>query len=95
MLRSGNIQTYQGSNLMPDVPQGVQGSERLLIVSLDVEEDMPRWVPERDVTVRNVQGLIRFQDLCRQYRVKPTYLVDYPVITMMPHGSISPNFTST
>jgi hypothetical protein len=50
-----------------------------LVVTVDVEEDMPRWVPERAITVANVGALPRLQRLCDDFDVPPTYLTTYRV----------------
>jgi hypothetical protein len=53
-------------------------------ITVDTEEEglwNGRYAPE-GWTARNVpEGLPRFQELCRAYGVRPTYLVDYPVAT--------------
>ncbi len=49
-----------------------------LLVSIDVEEDMPNWKAEDDVSVRNISAIPRLQKLFDQYGVKPTYLLSYP-----------------
>lgn len=53
--------------------------EKYLLLTMDVEEDMPCWVPEKHITVANVQGLPRFQKVCDKYGIKPTYLTTYAV----------------
>ena len=58
-----------------------------LLITIDVESDMPRWVVEPETTVRNLQGIPRFQAMCDRLGVKPTYLVTYPVATG-PEGEI-------
>jgi hypothetical protein len=50
-----------------------------LLLTIDVEEDMPRWVPEREITVHNVAALPRLQRLCDDFGVLPTYLTTYRV----------------
>ena len=55
-------------------------SHRLaLAITVDVEEDMPHWVPEREVSVRNVAGLPALQRLADEFGVPPTYLTAYRV----------------
>lgn len=51
------------------------------VLTVDTEEDSPRWRPERDITVKNIEALPRLQSLLDRYGVKPTYLVTYPVCT--------------
>lgn len=48
------------------------------LVSIDVEEDMPDWKAEDDVSVRNISAIPRLQKLFDQYGIKPTYLLSYP-----------------
>ena len=43
-----------------------------LIVSIDVEEDMPNWKIENATTIRNLAGVPRLQSLFEKYGVKPT-----------------------
>jgi hypothetical protein len=49
-----------------------------LIISIDVEEDMPNWKVEKTLTLRNIRGLPRLQETFDRYGVRPTYLLDYP-----------------
>ena len=55
-----------------------------LVVTVDVEEDFEWGVDFRreysEKETSNVKELLKFQDLCDKYAVKPTYLVDYPVL---------------
>lgn len=51
-----------------------------LIVSIDTEEDMPNWRPEKVKTSKNILCLPKLQKLFRKYSVVPTYLVDQPVL---------------
>ena len=53
----------------------------LLILSIDVEEDMPDWQILDPVRVSNVQALPRLADICSELGVEPTYLCNYPVAT--------------
>lgn len=50
------------------------------IVSIDTEEDMPNWVPEKITRVENIKALPKFHKLFQKYHVKPTYLVNEPVL---------------
>jgi hypothetical protein len=52
-----------------------------LLVTIDVEEDMPNWQVQAQTTLRNLQGLPRFHDLCVRLGVRPTYLCTWPVVT--------------
>jgi len=49
-----------------------------LIVSIDVEEDMPNWEIEAATTIRNLEGISRLQGLFDKYGIRPTYLLNYP-----------------
>ena len=52
------------------------------IVTVDTEEE-GLWggrYPRTGHTVENVRGVVRFQTLCDQYGVRPTYLIDAPVL---------------
>lgn len=53
----------------------------LLLLTIDVEEDMPGWVVQEPLSVANVQALLRLAELCRDLGVRPTYLCTYPVAT--------------
>jgi len=61
----------------------VPGSDApALIVTVDTEED-GAWdgaFKAHGNTVRNLRGLRRFQDCCGRYAIRPTYLVDTPVL---------------
>ncbi len=53
-----------------------------LIVTVDTEEE-GLWggrYRRSGNTVRNIRGIPRFQEICDRYGVKPTYLVDAPVV---------------
>lgn len=53
-----------------------------LIVTVDTEEE-GLWGGEyrrSGYTVENVRGVGRFQELCDRYGIRPTYLVDAPVV---------------
>jgi peptidoglycan/xylan/chitin deacetylase (PgdA/CDA1 family) len=52
-----------------------------LIVTVDTEEDSWGNVRASHYGVKNVGALPDFQKLCDELRVKPTYLVTYPVVT--------------
>ncbi|MFN3200652.1 MAG: hypothetical protein ACE366_19795 [Bradymonadia bacterium] len=58
-----------------------------LLITIDVESDMPRWVVEPETTVENLKGIPRFQAMCDRLGVQPTYLMDYPVATR-PEGEV-------
>ena len=53
----------------------------LLLLSIDVEEDMPDWRILDPVQVTNVQALPRLAGMCRELGVRPTYLCNHPVAT--------------
>lgn len=53
-----------------------------LIVTIDTEEE-GLWggrYPATGATVENIRGVRRFQALCDRFDVRPTYLVDAPVV---------------
>lgn len=52
-----------------------------LILTVDVEEDMPGWEITDPITVTNVAGLPRLAALCAEFGVPPTYLCTHPVVT--------------
>ena len=53
----------------------------LLLLTIDVEEDMPGWRIERNISVSNVAALPRLAELCRELGMRPTYLCTHPVVT--------------
>jgi hypothetical protein len=53
---------------------------KYLIVSIDTEEDMPNWIPQRITTVRNILALPRLQGVLNKHHITATYLVDQPVL---------------
>ncbi len=62
------------------------------IVTVDVEEQFEWGVDFRkeygEGDVSNVEELIKFQFLCDEYNVKPTYLIDYPVLANKNSSSV-------
>src|SRR6185436_8848904 len=52
-----------------------------LLLTIDVEEDMPGWRITDPIRVSNVAALPRLADLCARIGVRPTYLCTYPVVT--------------
>jgi len=50
-----------------------------LLVTVDVEADMPRWQIEDPLTFRNLEALGGFQELCTEAGLRPTYLVEHAV----------------
>lgn len=57
-------------------------------VTVDVEEefDWDRPIRREGWTLKSLEAILDFQALCENYRVRPIYLVDYPVIAD-PHGA--------
>ncbi|MCD6256097.1 MAG: hypothetical protein J7J44_07490 [Deltaproteobacteria bacterium] len=52
--------------------------ELYLIVTIDVEED--NWEPTRqNITCENVKEILKINHLFKDYNIKPTYLLTYPV----------------
>lgn len=60
---------------------GTENGHNYLIVSIDVEEDMPNWQIEETTTIRNIEGIPRLQELFDKYGIRPTYLLNYPYAT--------------
>lgn len=52
-----------------------------LLLTVDVEEDMPGWRITDPISVSNVAALPRLADVCAALGVRPTYLCTYPVVT--------------
>ena len=50
-----------------------------LIITVDVEADMPRWEIEDSLRFRNIEGLAVFHRQCERWGVRPTYMVEYAV----------------
>ena len=53
-----------------------------LVVTVDTEEE-GLWggnYPRTENTVENIRGVERFQTLCDRFGIRPTYLVDAPVV---------------
>ncbi len=46
------------------------------LITIDTEGDN-LWSAPREITTRNSRFLKRFQDLCEEFHLKPTYLVNY------------------
>ena len=53
----------------------------LVLLTIDVEEDMPGWRITDPVSVENVKGLAAVAEVCRDVGVRPTFLCTYPVVT--------------
>lgn len=51
-----------------------------LLVTIDTEEDMPDWRPEENISLKNIVSLPTLQKELYTSGVRPTYLVDRPVI---------------
>lgn len=51
-----------------------------LLVTVDVEADMPRWQIEDPLTFRNMEALGAFHRLCTDAGLRPTYLVEYALL---------------
>jgi len=54
--------------------------DNYLLITIDTEEDMPKWRPEKVTTVKNIYALPKISEMFRRYSVRPTYLVDRPVL---------------
>ncbi len=53
----------------------------LLLLTIDVEEDMPGWEITDPISVSNVHALPHMADACAELGVRPTYLCTYPMVT--------------
>lgn len=51
-----------------------------LIVTMTVSPDRPRGEVQARTTVRNLEGIPRFQLLCERFGITPTYFLTYPVL---------------
>jgi len=58
-------------------------SRPLLLLTIDVEEDMPDWRITDPITTRNVGALPRLDAMCRELGVRPTYLCSFPVVAQV------------
>ncbi len=63
------------------------GAPRVLL-TIDVEEDMPGWEIRSEMSTRNAEALPRLAEMCREIGILPTYLCDYPMVTLEPSRSI-------
>jgi len=52
----------------------------MFLVTIDAEGDN-LWARPREITTRNADYLRRFQDLCEQHGLRPTYLTNYEMAT--------------
>jgi hypothetical protein len=57
------------------------GTGMKLIVTIDTEEDNWGHFTSGGHTVENIEKIPELQDLFDQFQVKPTYMVDYPVVS--------------
>ena len=55
----------------------------LFVLSVDTEEewDWKKEFPQYNAQVDNIQSLKKFQDICNNIGIRPTYFVDYPVVS--------------
>jgi len=53
----------------------------LLLLTIDVEEDMPGWEITDPISVENARSLRPMADACAELGVRPTYLCTYPMAT--------------
>ncbi|MFB3818853.1 MAG: hypothetical protein ACE147_14410 [Candidatus Methylomirabilales bacterium] len=58
----------------------MQASAPSLLVTVDVEADMPRWQIEDPLTFRNMQALPAFHRACTDAGLRPTYLVEHALL---------------
>ena len=52
----------------------------LLLLTIDVEEDMPGWRITDPITVENARALPVLAETCAELGVRPTYLCSYPMV---------------
>ncbi len=52
-----------------------------LVLTIDVEEDMPDWKITPETTTTNVEALLEFAASMAEMGMRPTYLCNYPVVT--------------
>jgi hypothetical protein len=52
----------------------------LLLLTVDVEEDMPEWRITHPTTVENARSLPKLAAVCEELGVRPTYLCTYPIV---------------
>ncbi|MBI5206561.1 MAG: hypothetical protein HY934_02105 [Candidatus Firestonebacteria bacterium] len=50
-----------------------------LVITIDVEEDSPKWQPEYPYTLNNINDIPSLQELFDKYNIKPTYLLTHSV----------------
>lgn len=55
----------------------MKDNDLYFIVSIDVEEDMPKWTLEPTTTIRNLESIPPLQELFEKYNICPTYLLNY------------------
>lgn len=60
----------------------------ILLFTIDVEEDMPRWNITNPITVENARALPGLQEICDEFGVRPTYLCNYPMVVQQPSAGI-------
>ena len=70
-----------GRTARPRLPLITPMSGPLLLLTIDVEEDMPGWQIKQPTSVSNVSALPRLAEMCASLGVRPTYLCDYPVLS--------------
>ncbi|MFN0206804.1 MAG: hypothetical protein ACKVS6_10905 [Planctomycetota bacterium] len=52
-----------------------------VLLTIDVEEDMPSWKITNPTTTTNAAALPALQKLCNEIGIRPTYLCNYPPVT--------------
>jgi hypothetical protein len=55
--------------------------KQYLLVTIDTEADAPKRRPKYPLSLDNVKGIPRLQNLFKKYNVKPVYFITYPVAT--------------
>lgn len=66
-----------------------------LLLTIDVEEDMPSWKITNPVTTTNVAALPALQKLCNELGIRPTYLCNHPPVTQRDSAKIIKNLAKS
>ena len=81
-----------------DLPSSAKGKTLrapLLILTVDVEEDMPDWKVKRVTTTQNIEALPAFTTRMSALGVRPTFLCDYPVVARPASADVLGNLAAT
>ncbi len=64
------------SQLLASQHRGLCVNPPFFLITIDTEGDNI-WAKRSEITTRNASFLERFQDICEEFRLRPTYLVNY------------------